>query len=496
MSVVERLPRLEPGLTLRNVLLVVFYLWAILVLVGLLIYTLPFVVAVVLGLNVRGSADRLSAIPGISTDGGLSTAVVAGGYMLCLYGVILALAWATSAPAATQTTPPATTMPTASGSDATVAATTQTTPTTTTVASTVSTGSTTTTASSSISTQASTTDATATPTVATTAPPTTTTTATVARTTTAASTTGSERRTEWQVDVVRVVDGDTLEVAFPDGRVARVRLLGVDTPEVHTGTNPSEFEEIPESDAGRAWLRDWGHKASDFARTQLQSETVTIRTDSDADRRGAYGRLLVYVRHDGESFNEQLLAQGYARVYESSFSNREHYLALEATARSNDVGLWNYDPPTEITTTMTTTTSVATTGTGELVVVDVHADAAGNDHENENDEYTVFKNAGDRELSLAGWRVEDEADHVYYFPDITVAPGATVTLYTGSGTDSDTAVYWGSDAAIWNNGGDTIYVYDDSGNLEVEYTYGAQADQSPIPLVGLLLTVGVVLRRL
>jgi hypothetical protein len=46
-----------------------------------------------------------------------------------------------------------------------------------------------------------------------------------------------------------------------------------------------------------------------------------------------------------------------------------------------------------------------------------------------------------------------------------------VTLHTGSGADTDTDLYWGSDAAIWNNGGDTIYVYDESGETVIERSY-------------------------
>jgi len=33
-----------------------------------------------------------------------------------------------------------------------------------------------------------------------------------------------------------------------------------------------------------------------------------------------------------------------------------------------------------------------------------------------------------------------------------------VTLHTGSGTDSETDLYWGSGSPIWNNDGDTVTV--------------------------------------
>ncbi|RLM59915.1 thermonuclease family protein, partial [Halorubrum sp. Atlit-26R] len=42
--------------------------------------------------------------------------------------------------------------------------------------------------------------------------------------------------TAWTGTVVRVVDGDTREVEFPNGEVDTVRLLGVDTPETSVGS--------------------------------------------------------------------------------------------------------------------------------------------------------------------------------------------------------------------------------------------------------------------
>lgn len=175
--------------------------------------------------------------------------------------------------------------------------------------------------------------------------PTTSTPTTVAPKTTAGPTTTEGPQTEWTVEIVRIVDGDTFEVRFQDGSTEDVRLLGIDTPEVHTANDPAEFEGIPTSDDGRVWLRDWGHKASDYTNKRLAGETVTIETDPSADRRGSYGRLLVYVLDDGENVNKQLIEQGYARMYDSEFSERSAFASAEQAAQNNDVGLWNYEAP-------------------------------------------------------------------------------------------------------------------------------------------------------
>ncbi|GGM37780.1 lamin tail domain-containing protein [Haloarcula argentinensis] len=109
---------------------------------------------------------------------------------------------------------------------------------------------------------------------------------------------------------------------------------------------------------------------------------------------------------------------------------------------------------------------------GDLIIDRVHADAAGDDWDNLNDEYVVFRNAGAEPLDMGGWTVSDEADHTYTVPDgFTLDPDETVTLHTGSGTDTDTDLYRGSERPIWNNGGDTVTVIDANNETVLERSY-------------------------
>lgn len=275
---------------------------------------------------------------------------------------------------------------------------------------------------------------------------------------------GSETRV---ATVTRVIDGDTLEVRYQDGSTDTVRLLGVDTPEVHTSTDPAEFAGISDSEAGREWLRNWGHRASEFVRAEVASEQVRIVTDSQADRRGSYGRLLAYAYHADGLLNRQLLQQGYARLYDSEFSNREQFRADEAVAREQRVGLWNNrGDDAEATTTAEQR--------GPLTVVQIQADAPGNDHENTNGEYLVFENTEAKSLSLSGWTVSDSADHSYTIPDnVVLESGEQLTLYTGPGTSSNGTLYWGSETAIWNNDGDTVIVRSATGTIVLEQSYSS-----------------------
>ncbi|QLH77243.1 lamin tail domain-containing protein [Halosimplex rubrum] len=125
----------------------------------------------------------------------------------------------------------------------------------------------------------------------------------------------------------------------------------------------------------------------------------------------------------------------------------------------------------------TQTTVVVTDGGtpvqgGELTLAEVNADAEGDDREHLNDEYLVFENTASDSLDLSGWTVEDEAGKTYTFPDdYTLEAGATVTLHTGSGTVSESDLYWGAGSPVWNNAGDTVIVRNSKGERVLMETY-------------------------
>jgi len=127
--------------------------------------------------------------------------------------------------------------------------------------------------------------------------------------------TGSTSHIE-QALVVRVIDGDTVELA--DGR--HVRYLGIDTPELG---------------------EDYGAEASARNRELVEKKVVELqRGKRDKDE---YGRLLRYVYVDGVFVNAELVAQGYAKAY--IFDPDERYsqvlVQLEQYAKMKKLGLWN-----------------------------------------------------------------------------------------------------------------------------------------------------------
>ncbi|RXA20579.1 MBL fold metallo-hydrolase [Methanosarcina sp. MSH10X1] len=85
---------------------------------------------------------------------------------------------------------------------------------------------------------------------------------------------------------------------------------------------------------------------------------------------------------------------------------------------------------------------------------------------NIQDEWVRISNTGSSPVSLKGWKIEDEGSkHTYTFQPYTLNSGTTVTVYTGKGTNSASELYWQSDNPVWNNDGDTAYLYDNSGKL-------------------------------
>jgi hypothetical protein len=94
--------------------------------------------------------------------------------------------------------------------------------------------------------------------------------------------------------------------------------------------------------------------------------------------------------------------------------------AAESAAQSAGRGLWACRDPA---------TAARDTG-ATLAVVTVHADAAGNDHENLGDEYVQFLNVGNGSLDLAGWTVSDAAGHRYRFPAGSYIHTETCQKYT------------------------------------------------------------------
>jgi endonuclease YncB( thermonuclease family) len=121
--------------------------------------------------------------------------------------------------------------------------------------------------------------------------------------------------------VTRVVDGDTVDVELGHRQV-RIRLIGVDTPEVYFG------------------VECFGPEASVFTKAKLDG--ASVRLEFDVDRIDPYGRTLGYVWLKDRLFNRTLVAKGYATVatYPPNVKYEDLFVAAEQRARYAGRGLW------------------------------------------------------------------------------------------------------------------------------------------------------------
>jgi micrococcal nuclease len=138
-----------------------------------------------------------------------------------------------------------------------------------------------------------------------------------------------------EASVVRVVDGDTIVVAY-GGRQYKVRYIGMNTPETVDPSRPIQ------------WM---GPEASAANKTLVAGKSVVLEKDvSETDR---YGRLLRYVwLTDGVAWtlvNLELINEGFASVstYPPDVKYVDVYLAAERDARATAVGLWGEAPIAE-----------------------------------------------------------------------------------------------------------------------------------------------------
>jgi micrococcal nuclease len=293
-----------------------------------------------------------------------------------------------------------------------------------------------------------------------------------------------------EVVVARVVDGDTIDVQFPNGAFERIRLLGVDTPETDGGNRPREFGNVVDVSC----LNEWGGLSSEFTREALENRVVLLTYDERASGRDRFGRFLAYVDIAGVDFNAELVARGYARVFTRSGSGREQgYLSLQTEAKEARVGLWECQPeprvvvtrPPGIEATIQSKLAdrIADRGRAIGTAIDVAVEyfaltevlsptpepldpAVGLRQEvvieciaydgvvpqTESDEYVQVTNLGTEPVDLAGWHLTAEDGRAdFLFQNYLLMPGRFVRVYTNERHPETGGFSFGSIQPLWGN---------------------------------------------
>ena len=136
--------------------------------------------------------------------------------------------------------------------------------------------------------------------------------------------------------VTRVFDGDTLRLANGE----KVRLLGIDTPEMYE--SDKLHRDAQRSGQDIRTLMALGRKSYQFTKQLVEGKKV--RLEFDVKKRDKYGRLLahVFISNTQLFLNAEILKQGYAEVMiiPPNLKYGDYFRRLYREARENKKGLW------------------------------------------------------------------------------------------------------------------------------------------------------------
>ncbi|MEK7597414.1 MAG: thermonuclease family protein [Patescibacteria group bacterium] len=134
------------------------------------------------------------------------------------------------------------------------------------------------------------------------------------------------------VKVVRVIDGDTIEI---EGKI-KVRYVGINTPEIYHDTTGKKTGE--QCFADESYLEN---------KKLVEGKIITLVKDvSDKDK---YGRLLRYVYVDpstssGQAIfvNDYLITNGFAKIMtiKPDIKYAQQFKEDEKAAKTNNLGIW------------------------------------------------------------------------------------------------------------------------------------------------------------
>jgi len=124
--------------------------------------------------------------------------------------------------------------------------------------------------------------------------------------------TDAQGRPVWRVEMIN--DGDTVTCLDTEGRRVRVRLVGIDAPEL----------DQPKGRESRAALV-----------AKLTGGLVRV----EGDARDQHGRLLGTLRLDDRDLNREMVAEGWAWAF-TGFAEDSDLIAAESAARRARRGVW------------------------------------------------------------------------------------------------------------------------------------------------------------
>lgn len=127
------------------------------------------------------------------------------------------------------------------------------------------------------------------------------------------------------VEVQRVISGQTLEVVATNGQTMRLRLIGIDAPDLRQ--------------------QPWGQAAKTALAAMLTGKRAVIELEAQPDE---FGRRLAYIWCDRILVNEEIVKQGYVLATPQG-KYAQKLMGAQQWARLMERGIWNPSQPMRLT---------------------------------------------------------------------------------------------------------------------------------------------------
>lgn len=233
--------------------------------------------------------------------------------------------------------------------------------------------------------------------------------------------------------VSSVIDGDTLILQGKD----KIRLIGINAPEEGEPNYKAAQEKLESLVLGKS-----------------------VEVAYDVQKSDQFGRTLAYI-YVGDTFvNLEMVRSGLA-VVETIQPDSLHSDVLskgEVDARKNCAGMWEGLCHPDASACV------------QLGSIHQSSSSA-----NLNDEWVELKNTCESNQNLVGYLIKDtSAGNSYTFKNVEIPSKKTIKVHSGCSMDSSLDLYWQCPARsvpVWNNTGDSAFLYDGTGKLVSEMSY-------------------------
>lgn len=141
------------------------------------------------------------------------------------------------------------------------------------------------------------------------------------------TTTSTSMKGKEEVQVKRVIDGDTFIATDQNNKEIKVRMIGMDTPETVKPNTP---------------VQPYGKEASNYSKKTLNNRKVYL--EFDKGKEDQYGRYLAYVWLDKDHmYNEELVEKGLARekYFAPNGKYREVFKKAQQRAQEKHLNIWS-----------------------------------------------------------------------------------------------------------------------------------------------------------